>query len=156
MIQWIPVTDRLPADLQIVLIHTNRTNVFGYGDKPKNLHVAQFVRGKVPKKGDAIRWCDQHGNNERPYAWSGDGPCEYYGQEVTHWAELKPPDAAQTDSCQHRYVQARATTAAGGELVCAACGQVLSELVPDGRGGLRGTVTGPLGAFPDLKWPPTE
>jgi hypothetical protein len=91
MIDWISVRDRLPEHEQIVLIHEPNNNVFGYGNVRVRMHVAQFIRGRVPGPGETIRHADQWGNNQVPYIWEGDGPCSWNGQEVTHWAEIDPP-----------------------------------------------------------------
>lgn len=93
MIKWISVKKKLPKNKQEVLIYTNEKNVISYG-KLQRTHVANFVRGRTAeevKRSGYSEACDQSGNNLVPYFWEGDGPCSWFGQEVTHWAELNKP-----------------------------------------------------------------
>lgn len=86
--EWISVKERLPNNKETVLIKTNKTNVFGYNNELKQYHVATFVRGKTKDEVEKTKcFCahDEEGNNLRPYNWEGDGPCNWFGQEITHW-----------------------------------------------------------------------
>ena len=92
MAGWTKVEDGLPKEGQLVLIETNEKNVF-YTDENrrqrlKNHHVAVFRRGKVSNPGESSEWPDQSGNNLVPYRWSGDGPCDWFGQEVVRWMQI--------------------------------------------------------------------
>lgn len=65
-----------------MLVYTNETNVFGRNGELMRAHVATFSQ------------CDQGGNNLLPFRWQGDGPCSWFGQQVTHWARIIPPHQA--------------------------------------------------------------
>jgi hypothetical protein len=95
MSEWIPTKSRnLPQDGDVVLIKTNCTNVRGRRNQLLQYHVATFCLGRSTSEVESsgvIRFADEHGNNLRPYRWSGDGPCAWFGQEVTHWMPLPEP-----------------------------------------------------------------
>lgn len=88
---WISVDDLLPEDGDIVLIKTNCTNVRGARNQLRQHHVATFYKGRtaaeVARTG-IQRFADEGCNNLRPYRWSGDGPCSWFGQDVTHWMPI--------------------------------------------------------------------
>jgi hypothetical protein len=42
------------------------------------------------KRSDIIFPEDEYGNNEKPYKWEAFGSSGYNGQEITHWATIKP------------------------------------------------------------------
>lgn len=91
---WINVVDELPNDGEVVLIYTNETNVFGYGGRLMREHVATFRKGRALQEVEAsghIEFADEWGNNLKPFRWQGDGPCDWFGQQVTHWARISPP-----------------------------------------------------------------
>lgn len=87
---WISVAYELPDNLDVVLIRTSETNVFGRGGVLRNMHVAQFCRGNTSAENPKGPWGqdDQYGNNRCPYSWHGDGPCRWFGQDVTHWRRI--------------------------------------------------------------------
>ena len=97
MIHWCSVEDLLPEDKEVVLIYEPNTNVFFSPQVRSRMHVAQFTRGRVPEPGETIYWADQHSNNTVPYRWNGDGPCDWNGQEVTHWARLESPEDSDVE-----------------------------------------------------------
>lgn len=93
MAEWIKTEDRLPKDGQLVLIETNRTNVFYHNERGqealKRHHVAVFRQGGIPKPGEKSYWADQKpGYNLVPYRWDGDGPCNWFGQDVVRWMQI--------------------------------------------------------------------
>jgi hypothetical protein len=42
------------------------------------------------KRSDIIFPEDEDGNNFKSYKWESSGSQSYYGQEITHWATIKP------------------------------------------------------------------
>lgn len=92
MSNWIDVKQRLPSEGQLVLIETNRTNVYYCNEHDqetlKRHHVAVFRQGKIPKPGERIYWPDKSDNNFKPYRWDGDGPCDWFGQDVVRWMPI--------------------------------------------------------------------
>ena len=90
--RWIPVTERLPEDGEIVLIYDG--NAYQW---KKNQSVAKFVKGKSKEQLKAegykiICSADEHGNNKKPYRWvSTNSPMSWFGQMVTHWMPLPQP-----------------------------------------------------------------
>jgi len=96
--KWIDVRHELPNDDETVLIFTNETNVFGPNRRLMREHVATFRRGRTATEVAATRrqeFADEYGNNLRPFRWVGDGPCSWFGQEVTHWARIIPPEGVK-------------------------------------------------------------
>ena len=94
--EWFDVHDVLPQDGEAVLIYTNETHVFGHGGRLMREHVTTFCQGRAAAEGEASRrqeFADECGNNRRPFRWKGDGPCSWFGQEVTHWARIVTPNA---------------------------------------------------------------
>lgn len=88
---WINTEDRVPEHGDVVLIRTNRTNVTTYRGQPMQHHVATFCKGVTAAEVEASgvqHFADEGGNNLRPYRWSGDGPCSWFGQDVTHWMQI--------------------------------------------------------------------
>ena len=93
--EWIDVQDALPENGDAVLIYTNETNVFGPDGRLMREHVATFYKGRSADEVEAIgqqEFADECGNNRVPFRWKGDGPCSWFGQEVTHWARIVPPN----------------------------------------------------------------
>lgn len=87
---WISVNDELPNDRETVLIYTDEFE----NEYLEGCHVATFCRGRPNAEAvasGAFKWADEWGNNHRPFRWRGDGPCSWFGQEVTHWARIVPP-----------------------------------------------------------------
>lgn len=79
MSNWIPCSERLPEENQMVLIFVPRRTSYHRGGVPSNRHVAQFRAAPVQF------------NNRVPYEWKGDGPMCWFDQEVTHWMALPEP-----------------------------------------------------------------
>ena len=92
--RWINIEDELPNDKEVVLIKTNEQNVFGHNGELMQLHIATFVKGKTKEELENSKtFCgaDEWGNNLRPYRWDGDGPCDWFGQEVEYWSRINKP-----------------------------------------------------------------
>lgn len=97
---WVSVEDRLPDDGDVVLIKTNKANVLGARNQLMQYHVATFCKGRNAtevKRSRVQQYADECGNNRRPYRWSGDGPCDWFGQEVEYWMPLPAAPTAQKD-----------------------------------------------------------
>lgn len=97
--EWIDVEVALPDDGEVVLIYTNETNVYGRGRRLMREHVATFYRGRSADEVDPIGrqdFADECGNNLRPFRWAGAGPLSWFGQDVTHWARINPPNQSST------------------------------------------------------------
>lgn len=94
--KWINVKDRLPENKQIVLIYFPDSALV----ETCHIGVARFVKGlsnqerlKLKEKFDprCAVWSfgDEGGNNLVPYRWASEnGPCSWFGQEVTYWKPL--------------------------------------------------------------------
>lgn len=92
--EWIKANDALPEDREVVFIYTDETNVFGINSRLMREHVATFIRGRTADQVNALKRhsaSDEFGNNKLPFYWKGDGPCAWFGQEVTHWLRIVPP-----------------------------------------------------------------
>lgn len=88
---WIPCSERLPENGQKVLVYREDGHSSG-------MSAARFIKGKTKEELESMehpRYCfeDQWGNNLRPYAWDGDGPMKWFGQDVIAWQPL--PEAYQ-------------------------------------------------------------
>lgn len=92
-VKWISVEDELPENNQTVLIY------FPYSALIETCHigVARFVKGLANKErldrndSRSKTWMfgDEGGNNLVPYRWAAEnGPCSWFGQEVTYWKPL--------------------------------------------------------------------
>lgn len=86
---WIPCSEKLPEDGQQVLVYYNNCLY-------SCMSVAKFRKGKTKEELQSMeRPCfgsaDQWGNNLKPYAWFGDGPMEWFGQEIIAWQPLPTP-----------------------------------------------------------------
>lgn len=85
--------EKLPDDLQYVLVHLNINN-WRDGDDPKEKRywrVAKFIRGQTVeevKKSRVAGKPDEDGNNLRPYCWDEFGPHTHFGQDVDKWCHL--------------------------------------------------------------------
>ena len=95
---WIPCSERLPEDGQQVLVFYDNCLY-------SCMSVAKFRKGKTKEELQAMEQpcfgsADQWGNNLKPYAWFGDGPVEWFGQEIIAWQPLpesyQPPAAEPT------------------------------------------------------------
>jgi hypothetical protein len=86
---WISVEDSLPPSGKKVLIYL----------KDNNVSMASIRRGisKIEreslKESDPTRYrtysfADEHDNNKVPYRWRGEGPMDYFGQEVLYWMPI--------------------------------------------------------------------
>jgi hypothetical protein len=89
--EWINVDKELPTNYEYVLIYVPKNASTGYNNVKYKLHMAQFVKGKVPKDNESISAADKYGNNKVPYKWEGDGPMSWFGQEVTKWCRVSVP-----------------------------------------------------------------
>lgn len=78
MIDWISVAERLPAEGQWVLVYL--PNMPWTANGLIKAYVCEFA-SVTPR-----------GNNHRPYEWRSFGPAKFFGQDVSHWAELNKPD----------------------------------------------------------------
>lgn len=89
--QWIPVSERLPDDRQIVLAYWGSIHC----EHSDNFSIMRFCKGKTADEVDpykGIGFCDQWGNNKAPYAWADPhGPLKLFGQNVTYWMPLPEP-----------------------------------------------------------------
>jgi len=112
--EWISVDDKLPKDMEVVIIYA------GNYQQSQKYDIARFEKGisleerEKMKNGELTfemksgvhyngsldkpiyteqeRWLvflssDEHGNNQKPYSWSS-LPMRYFGQDVTHWMPL--------------------------------------------------------------------
>lgn len=89
--QWIPVSERLPDDRQIVLAYWGSIHC----EHSDNFSIMRFYKGKEARDVDehkGVQFCDQWGNNKAPYAWADPhGPLKLFGQNVTYWMPLPEP-----------------------------------------------------------------
>lgn len=84
---WISVNDQLPEDKQIVLVCYKNDHVYN-----PQICVMEFWKGRTKEQlseYSAIYFCDENGNNMKPYAWK----CLHshfalFGQDATHWMPL--------------------------------------------------------------------
>lgn len=86
---WIPCSEKLPEDGQKVLVYREDGHCSG-------MSVARFKRGKTKEELESmecmcVRFADQWGNNLKPYAWDGDGPMMWNGQDIIAWQPLPAP-----------------------------------------------------------------
>jgi hypothetical protein len=95
--RWIPVSERLPEDREIVIACWFNIHCI----KKYNVSVLRFMKGRTLdeiEKGTPIYGSDQYGNNKVPYCWhSTEGAHDHFGQEVTHWIPLPDPPKEDTD-----------------------------------------------------------
>lgn len=98
--RWISVNpDHLPKEKQRVLIYVPESNS-RYNNEFVHIYTANFIKGLSKNDRELMRLGkiadphnrrntysrgDEHGNNFVPYAWEGDGPMNWFGQEVSHW-----------------------------------------------------------------------
>ncbi len=113
---WINTSERLPEAGKYVLGRYNGRNWHDSTDQENvNCVVVKLVKGisveerekmkngEIPSepygyisangKGETDRWLiytrgDQEGNNKVPYAWETFGPSNFFGQQITSWAEI--------------------------------------------------------------------
>ena len=97
--KWISVKDKLPEENKYVLIYVPNKP---WRDSEDNIglffRVAKFIKGiskeERKKTGNIYyRFCDEHGNKLKPYAWDEFGTSCHFGQDVTHWMPL--PEAPE-------------------------------------------------------------
>ena len=108
--EWISVEDRLPEENVAVLIWSGSISI---AKLEKGITMAEreaMKRGEIDdpedrawnlsngwfwiKRSDAIRACDEWGNNLKPYCWETVGGVgQYFGQDVKYWMPLpEKPD----------------------------------------------------------------
>lgn len=109
MNQWISVKDKLPEEGEYVLIlmgseieiariekgiSQEEREKMKSGELPDTEEFG-YIPGREPflvRRSDAIKGCDQWGNNSVPYKWyARSGPMEWWGQYVSHWMPLPEP-----------------------------------------------------------------
>lgn len=96
---WIKVEDDLPPEDRWVLCHISG-RPWSSSKDPSGVFYAvlQLTKGISEKERIAlpdyssrkgtVRFCDEHGNNRKPYAWSEWGPGTFCGNEISHWCEI--------------------------------------------------------------------
>ena len=108
--EWISVEDRLPEENVAVLIWSGSISI---AKLEKGITMAEreaMKRGEIDdtesegwnlsdgwfwvKRSDAIRSCDEWGNNLKPYCWEAVGGVgQHFGQDVKYWMPLpQKPD----------------------------------------------------------------
>lgn len=93
-VRWISVEDGLPDDGEEVLILTDEAQIYAPSGTSGCMHCAKFIKGRTAAEVSATKttgFADEFGNNLRPFRWRGDGPCSWFGQDVTHWARIASP-----------------------------------------------------------------
>lgn len=50
--------------------------------------IVKFYGGDESKRSRVYQRGDEHGNNQRDYAWNGPGPFSIFGQGVTRWMTI--------------------------------------------------------------------
>lgn len=87
---WISVDENLPDDGELVLAIWDKSHFTEPG-----MSVMRFYKGKSADEVDiydGVRFCDEWGNNKKPYAWCDpSGPMTWYGQDVSYWMPLPEP-----------------------------------------------------------------
>lgn len=91
MPKWISCEDRLPKDKEKVLVYEG-----GVMQWQPSVCTATFHKGRtyeeIKNSGSlSFRFCDEYGNNKKPYAWTGDAHMKWFGQYITHWQPLPQP-----------------------------------------------------------------
>jgi hypothetical protein len=96
--KWIKTTEKLPLEGKYVLARHNRgTWIDSTDQKNVNCVVVKLCIGISQKErlkmGDCersrtITGSDEHGNNEVAYSWSSFGADSFFGQSITHWADI--------------------------------------------------------------------
>lgn len=108
--EWISVEDRLPEENVAVLIWSRSISIAklekgitmakreamkkGEIDDPESIGWNSSNGWFWIKRSDAIRPCDEWGNNLKPYCWETVcGVGQYFGQDVKYWMPLpEKPD----------------------------------------------------------------
>lgn len=96
MTDWIKTEDMLPPYGKYVLARHNRGSWVDREDQDNvNCVVVKLVKGRTHDEVWAqdpvvLKFADQEGNNQRPYAWDEFGPDSYFGQDITHWMVIPP------------------------------------------------------------------
>ena len=89
----------MPPENKYILIHFRYAPFSSDDIEGAKWQVAQFNRGISIKEREILecqnnpraniyRYCDEHGNNHRPYAFDLIGPGTEFGQSVDYWCEL--------------------------------------------------------------------
>lgn len=108
--EWISVEDRLPEENVAVLIWSEIISIAKLEKGITKAEREAMKRGEIEdpedrawnlsngwfwiKRSDAIRSCDEWGNNLKPYCWEVVGGVgQYFGQDVKYWMPLpEKPD----------------------------------------------------------------
>lgn len=77
---WVSIADALPPFGQYVLCAHNRGT---WNDSDDQARVNCVVLKRVPS--------NRGGNNFTDFEWRQFGPDSFYGQSITHWAEIDAP-----------------------------------------------------------------
>ena len=103
--EWISVEDRLPEENVAVLIWSGSISIAKLEKGITKAEREAMKRGEIDdpesegwnlydgwfwiKRSDAIRSCDEWGNNLKPYCWEAVGGVgQHFGQDVKYWMPL--------------------------------------------------------------------
>lgn len=105
---WIPVAERLPRDLQKVLVWAGglQTEIWDFHWERVRMFLAVFRQGRGPNPEPPWRSFDQWGNNhDRNYGWETNN-LSLYGRDVTHWMPLPDkPEGWPEEKHPHEWVK---------------------------------------------------
>lgn len=86
---WISVEDSLPPSGKKVLIYLIDDKVsmasISHGISKSE---RESLKESDPKRYGTYIFGDEHDNNLVPYRWSGEGPMNYFRQEVSYWMPI--------------------------------------------------------------------
>lgn len=96
---WTKTSEQLPtADTYVIARHNLTT--WKDSDDPEGCKVVvvKMRRGISRVEREAlseadprkrlVKFCDEHGNNKTPYAFSTFGPTTFFGQDIIEWCEI--------------------------------------------------------------------